>query len=206
MMTWRDMSLCAFLKHVGSKEVLATIRAEARQDAGTKKAGSSSTLLDMIHEFDDSHKDALKCNRSARGCLILLIKSYVTKRNYKEVAQLVEPVIRALTDYNPDSPDMIQQMFTKVNNAYAEKFKPDSEEHKYVRSVLVLNPEERILRTSKASAVRVEHNKHQVSEEEVLLLTFCCLKPCVLLHKMRNWTTLTVATCSLGWRWLLDQD
>ena len=111
----------------------------------------------------------MHCKRSARGCLILLIKAYLTKSNHKAVVDAVEPIARALTDYNVD---MMSQLFSAINNAYRAKFKDGSAEHQYARSVMVLHKEERVLRQTQAAAIRVEHNIHavQVSEVEVFAM------------------------------------
>jgi hypothetical protein len=158
-------ALLAFQEEMGQEPLIDTIRQEAQEPHGKSgQRGKSPTLLQRIHEFDEEQKHKLSCNRCAHGCLVALLEAYLTKANHKKAAVLVEPLVRALTDFNVT---MTSQLFTQINNTYSRRFGQSSPEHEAARQILVLQPEERVAKELKASSARVESNRNPIEVDEL---------------------------------------
>ena len=119
-----------FLRDLNDTKLLQQIQGE--MEASTK----SPTLLEMIHDYEEDQQHDLNCKRSARECLLNLIEAYVTKQNYKDVANLVKPVMLALTSINVNTRS---QYLSKLNNLYRDKFGLSSPEHQYAKGLFVLD-------------------------------------------------------------------
>ena len=88
-----------------------------------------------------------------------LIEAYVTKQNHKEVANLVKPVMLALTSNNVN---IRSQYLSKLNNLFRDKFGLGSLEHQYAKSDFVLDKDEKLLKTKQAQGKRLEKNLNPV--------------------------------------------
>ena len=126
-------------------------------------------ILKRIHDFDAEHKHDLNCKRSLRGCFIALVMAYSTMTNYKKVLELVKEPLRALTEPNLT---MVVQHFSKVNNAFKDKFGENSDQHVRSKKTLHLKPEERRMVVEMANRRRLEKNTnpHEIIDTQVYKL------------------------------------
>ena len=142
-----------FLRDLNDTKLLQQIQGE------TVASTKSPTLLEMIHDYEEDQQHDLNCKRSARECLLNLIEAYVTRQNYKDVANLVKPVMLALTSINVNTRS---QYLSKLNNLYRDKFGLGSPEHQYAKGLFVLDRDEKLLKTQQAHGKRLKKNLNSV--------------------------------------------
>ena len=157
-------SFIKFLEELNTPKRLREIRQEEerrRQGEGSKgkdEKPRKKTLLDYMHEYDQEHE----CKKSARLCLIAIAVNFSNKTNYKKIIGYLEQPLRALTEPNLN---MVDQYFSKVNEAYKDKFGTNSAQHVWSKKTLHLTPEEKNMKNKEASSRRMEKN---VNPQEIM--------------------------------------